>query len=134
MLWPMVRCKVTTLSQPEAFVKVCVGALSGVCVYAVPYQVNSSQAKAVVSPVLLWPMVRCKVTTLSQPEAFVNVCVGAISGVCVYVVPYQVNSSQAKAVVSPVLLWPMVKCKVTTLSQPEAFVKVCVGAMAGVSV
>ena len=65
---------------------------------------NSSQAKAVVSPVLLWPMVRCKITKLSQPEAFVKVCVGAMAGVSVYVVPYQVNSSQAKAVVSPVLL------------------------------
>ena len=46
-----------------------------------PYQVKELQAKAVVSPVLLWPTVKCSVTTESQPEALVKVCVGAISGV-----------------------------------------------------
>ena len=41
---------------------------------------------------------------------------------------------QANAVVSPVLLWPTVKCNVTTESQPEALVKVCFGAISGVEV
>ena len=48
--------------------------------------------------------------------------------------PCQVKLTQANAVVSPVLLCPTVKCNVTTESQPLAFVNVCVGAMAGVSV
>ena len=46
-------------------------------------------------------MVRCNVTTLSQPAAFVNVWVGV--AVAVYVTPYQTKFSQADAVVSPVL-------------------------------
>ena len=41
-----------------------------------PYQVKLLHAKAVVSPVLEWPTVKCKVTTESHPDAFVNVCVG----------------------------------------------------------
>ena len=41
--------------------------------------------------------------------------------------PYHVKLLHANAVVSPVLLWPTVKCKVTTESHPDAFVKVCVG-------
>ena len=98
----MVKCRVTTESQPEAFVNVWVGAISGVWVKCSPYQSNSLQAKAVVSPVLECPMVRCSVTTLSQPEALVNVCVGLTIGVSVKCSPYQSNSLQAKAVVSPV--------------------------------
>ena len=134
LLWPTVKCKVTTLSQPEAFVNVCVGATAGVDVYVVPYHVKLLQAKAVVSPVLLWPTVKCKVTTLSQPLAFVNVCVGAMAGVDVYVVPYHVKLLQANAVVSPVLLWPTVKCSVTKESQPSTFLSMRIGATAGVSV
>ena len=48
-------------------------------------------------------MVKCRVTTLSQPLALVNVCVGAIAGVSVYVVPYHVKSTHENADVSPVL-------------------------------
>ena len=91
-------------------------------------------ANAVVSPVLLWPTVKCSVTTLSQPLALVKVCLGATVGVDVYVVPYHVKLLHANAVVSPVLLWPTVRCSVTTLSQPLTLVKVCFGATAGVEV
>jgi hypothetical protein len=84
--------------------------------------VNDPQAKAVVSPVLVCPTVKCKVTTESQPDAFVNVCVEF--DVDVYEVPYQVKLLHANAVVSPVFELPTVKCKVTTESHPDAFVNV----------
>jgi hypothetical protein len=116
----MVRCKVTMLSQPEAFVKVCVGATAGVEVYSVPYHVKLSQAKAVVSPVLLCPTVRCNVTTESQPLAFVKVCVGATAGVEVYSVPYHVKLSQAMAVVSPVEGSRTIALAVAVAVQPVA--------------
>ena len=61
---------------------------------------NWLHAKAVVSPGLVLPTVKCKVTTLSHPEAFVNVCVGFDDAV--YVVRYHVNWLHANAVVSPV--------------------------------
>ena len=62
---------------------------------------NWLHANEVVSPVLVLPTVKCKVTTLSHPDAFVNVCVGFDD--TVYVVPYHVNELHANAVVSPVL-------------------------------
>ena len=76
------------------------------------------------SPVLLWPTVSFKVTTESQPLALVNVCVRLFVLEVMFVCSYQSKLSQANAVVSPVLLWPTVRCSVTTESQPEAFVKV----------
>ena len=99
-----------------------------------PYQVKLLQATAVVSPVLLCPTVKCNVTILSQPKTVLSMRVGAMAGVSLYVMPFQVKLSQACAIVSPSITAPIVKCKVTTLSQPLAFVKVCVGATAGVSV
>ena len=47
-------------------------------------------------------MVKFKVTTLSQPLTFVNVCVGVADEV--YILPYHIKLPQAVAVVSPVLL------------------------------
>ena len=75
------------------------------------------QAVAEVSPVLLWLIVKCNVTTLSHPAALVKVCV-AVFVELVYVVPHQVKLSHAVAVVSPVVLRFMVRCSVTRLSQP----------------
>ena len=69
-----------------------------------PYQVKLLQADAVVSPVLLCPTVKCKVTTLSQPLAFVNVCVKDSVLEVMPVCSYQSKLSHANAVVSPVLL------------------------------
>ena len=46
-------------------------------------------------------MVRCKVTTLSQPPALVRVWVGVADEV--YVVPYQLKLPHADAVLSPLL-------------------------------
>ena len=45
--------------------------------------------------------VRCNVTTLSQPAALVNVCVGSGSGTVVYSTPYHVNEPHTVTVVSP---------------------------------
>jgi len=126
LLWPTVKCKVTTESQPETFVNVCVKEFVLDVILVCSYQSKRSQANAVVSPVLLWPTVRCNVTTESQPEAFVNVCVRLFVLEVILVCSYQSKRSQANAVVSPVLLWPTVRCNVTTESQPLAFVNVCV--------
>ena len=122
----MVKCKVTTESQPLAVVNVCVRLSQLEVMLVCSYQSKLLHAVAVVSPVLLWLMVKCKVTTESQPEAFVNVCVRLSLLAVRLVCSYQSKLSHAVAVVSPVLLWLMVKCKVTTESQPFAFVNVCV--------
>ena len=89
------------------------------------YQSKLLQANAVVSPVLLWPSVKCKVTTLSQPLALVNVCVKLFVLEVILWCSYQSKLLQANAVVSPVLLWPNVKCNVTTESQPARQVNLC---------
>ena len=128
LLYPTVKCNVTTLSQPDAFVNVCVKLFVLEVMFVCSYQSKRSQANAVVSPVLLYPTVKCNVTTLSQPDAFVNVCVKLFVLEVMFVCSYQSKRSQANAVVSPVLLWPTVRCNVTTLSQPDAFVNVCVRA------
>ncbi len=47
----MVKCKVTTLSQPLTFVYVCVGVAEAL--YDTPYHTKLPQTEAVVSPVLL---------------------------------------------------------------------------------
>ena len=47
-------------------------------------------------------IVKCNVTTLSQPPTFVNVCVGVADEV--YVLLYHTKLPQAVAVVSPLLL------------------------------
>ena len=47
-------------------------------------------------------MVRCKVTTLSQPFTFVNVCVGVAEAL--YDTPYHIKLTHTEAVVSPVLV------------------------------
>ena len=122
----MVKCRVTTLSQPEALVNVWVSASVLEVMFVCSYQSKLSHANAVVSPVLLWPTVKCNVTTESQPLALVNVCVKLFVLEVMFVCSYQSKLLQAKAVVSPVLLWPTVRCNVTTLSQPEALVNVCV--------
>ena len=77
---------------------------------------------AVVSPVFGELIVRCRVTTESQPLMFVNVCVGV--PVALYVVPYHVNELHTVAVVSPVFGVLIVRCRVTTESQPLIFVSV----------
>jgi hypothetical protein len=76
----MVKCKVTTLSHPDEFVIVRVGEFVD-AVYVVPYHVKLLQANAVVSPLLVFPIVKFKVTTLSHPDLLVNVFVGATTGV-----------------------------------------------------
>ena len=134
LLWPTVRCNVTTESQPLAFVKVCVRASVLEVILACSYQSKRSHANAVVSPVLLWPTVKCSVTTESQPEALVKVCVRTSVLEVILRCSYQLKLLQAKAVVSPVLQCPTVKCNVTTLSQPLTLVKVCFGATTGVEV
>ena len=126
LLWPTVKCNVTTLSQPDAFVNVCVKLFVLEVMFVCSYQSKLLHANAVVSPVLLWPTVKCNVTTESQPDAFVNVCVKLFVLEVMFVCSYQSKLLHANAVVSPVLLWPTVKCNVTTESQPEALVKVCV--------
>ena len=68
------------------------------------YQSKLSHAVAVVSPVLLWLMVKCKVTTLSQPLAVVNVCVKLSQLAVRLVCSYQSKLLHATAVVSPVVL------------------------------
>ena len=68
------------------------------------YQSKLSQAKAMVSPVLRCPTVRCRVTTESQPDAFVKVCVSVSVDSVMLVCSYQSKLLQAKAMVSPVLL------------------------------
>jgi len=90
----------------------------------VPYQIKLLHAVTVVSPALLLLIVRCKVTTESQPATVENVCVGV--PLVVYVVPYQVKLLHAVTVVSPVLLLLMVRCKVTTESHPATVENVCV--------
>jgi hypothetical protein len=82
------------------------------------------QADAVVEPVLLYLIVKCKVCTESQPAAFVNVFVYAPD--VVYVEPVHVNVLQVDSVVEPMLLYLIVKFNVCTESQPAAFVNVFV--------
>ena len=120
------RCKVTTESQPLTFVKVCVSVSVDSVIFVCSYQSKLLQAKAVVSPVLLCPTVRCSVTTESQPLTFVKVWVSVSVDSVMPVFSYQSKVLQAKAVVSPVLLWPTVRCRVTTESQPNTLVKVWV--------
>ena len=100
----MVKCKVTTESQPFAFVNVCVRLSQLEVILVCSYQSKRSHATAVVSPVLPWLMVKCKVTTESQPEAFVNVCVRLSQLAVRLVCSYQSMLSHAVAVVSPVVL------------------------------
>ena len=78
------------------------------------------------TPEVLFKIVRSKVTTLSQPKAFVKVCV-AEALLAVYVLPsIQSNDESQKTCVSIETLLLTVKSKVTTLSHPAAFVSVCV--------
>ena len=129
MLELIVRSNVTTESQPAAFVSVCVAVLL-LDVYVLPsIQVYESHAVIISVPVLLELMVKFNVTTESQPAAFVKVYV-AVLLLAVYVFPsIQVYESQAVITSVPVLLELIVRSKVTTLSQPAAFVKVYVAVL-----
>ena len=80
----IVNSRVTTLSQPAALVKVCIGVDEAV--KSVPYQVKLSQAVAIVSPIVFWFIVNAKVTTLSHSAALVKVYVG-VTVLEVYVCP-----------------------------------------------
>src|SRR5512134_1874274 len=81
---------VTKLSQPDALINVCVAVPAAVSV--LPYQLNGNwllQIVAVVSPVKFGLTTKVRVTTLSQPDALINVCVAVPAAVSV--LPYQLN-------------------------------------------
>src|SRR5512134_1530898 len=130
------KVRVTTLSQPDALINVCVAVPAAVSV--LPYQLNGNwlvQIVAVVSPVKFGLTTKVRVTTLSQPDALINVCVAVPAAVSV--LPYQLNGNwlvQIVAVVSPVKFGLTTKVRVTTLSQPDALINVCVAVPAAVSV
>ena len=82
------------------------------------YQVKLLQAVALVSPVeLLW-IVKCKVTVESQPYTLPPVKVWLKLPDALCEPSYQVKLLQAVADVSPVELLLIVKCRVTVESQP----------------
>ena len=68
-----VRVRVSVLSQPAAFVSVCVYVPADV--YVCPLSVKLVQADCVSVAVVGWLMVRFKVMTESQPCELVNVAV-----------------------------------------------------------
>src|SRR5690242_7249534 len=131
----MNRCKVTTLSHPafDCSVVVAVPAVLSCC----PCHVNGKlfwHTVAVVSPVTVCVMNRCKVTTLSHPDTLVSVIVAvpAVLSCC----PCHVNGKlfwHTVAVVSPVTACVMNRCKVTTLSHPDTLCNVVVAVPAALS-
>lgn len=123
----IVRSSVTTESQPAAFVSVKVGVDVDAAYVCPSIQVYEPQAVIVAVPEVAVVIVRCSVTTESQPAKLVRVMVG-VNVEAEYVVPsIHVYGPQEVTTSVPEVACAIVRCRCTTESQPAAFVSVTVG-------